>query len=535
MTPVRRDWTFVAAIAALTLVAAVRVGSTHRVFGTIIDEPVHLAAGYEWFSGSYRIDASHPPLARVLCALPLRLAHFPKVDATSTNVIEEGNRLLYHGDRFEKTLARARRGNLLLLIVACVATAVWARRVASRGVAIVAVALLTTLPPVLGHAGLITTDMAILAALTLALLALDLFLERPSLGRALFLGAAIGIGLLAKFSFLVFFPPCAVIAVLARWRERTRAPIKHWAAAIFVAFIVLWGGYRFDFRPANTYWPDGGRYLFEVNAPKPLRPFAVWVATKVPIPAPAFFVGLGILRMHDAEGHDAYLLGEHRREGWWYYFLVVFFYKTPLPFQLLALWGIVAILRTRDRKLLAVLAIALAILGVAMTSKINIGVRHILALYAPLSIVAAYGVLDVARRTDTFARAALAALLLWLFVGVAAAHPDYLAWFNELAQPNPAHIAIDSNLDWGQDTLRLGRTLREMQVESLHADLLTNMRLERHGIHTIGFDPDRKLTGWFAISETQLALKTRDGHYQWLDAYRPARRVGKSIRLYYLP
>jgi hypothetical protein len=527
----RRTSTFLAAVALLTLIAAVRVASTHRVFSEVLDEPAHLAAGYQWFDGNYTLDASHPPLARVLGALPLRWAGFPKSDGR--NAIVEGNNLYYHGNRYEKTLARTRIGNVLLLVVACVATAAWARRLVSAGTAIVALAFLTAIPAVLGHAGVLTTDLGVLTSIVLALLALDLFLVRPTIPRGAFLGAAIGIGLLAKFSFLVLFPPCALVAI---WMRTPR----HFAwraalVAIAVAFFVTWSGYRFDFRTAQAYAGDHAIAVVEQSAPTPLRPFAGWIARNVPLPAPAFLVGIGMVRLHDAEGHDAYLWGEVSREGWWYYFPVVLFYKTPLPFLLLVLWGAAMSIRRRDRMTIGCLLMALAILGIAMTSSINIGIRHILAVYAPLSIVAAYGAADVWLRRDTFARTTLVALGSWLFIGVAVDHPDYLAWFNELAQPNPAQIAVDSNLDWGQDTLRLARVVREMQIEKLHIDITSNVWIEPHGLHALEFDAAHKTSGWLAVSETQLALKRRFHLYEWLSTYRPVRQIGKSIRLYAIP
>ena len=43
-----------------------------------------------------------------------------------------------------------------------------------------------------------------------------------------------------------------------------------------------------------------------------------------------------------------------------------------------------------------------------------------------------------------------------MFVDGIVAHPDYLPWFNGFAR-DPAAILNDSNLDWGQDVLRLVR------------------------------------------------------------------------------
>jgi hypothetical protein len=55
-----------------------------------------------------------------------------------------------------------------------------------------------------------------------------------------------------------------------------------------------------------------------------------------------------------------------------------------------------------------------------------------------------------------------AALLpLWFIVSGALQHPNYLAYFNELVGDKPEKIIVDSNLDWGQDTLRLARRLKQ--------------------------------------------------------------------------
>lgn len=173
---------------------------------------------------------------------------------------------------------------------------------------------------------------------------------------------------------------------------------------------------------------------------------------------------------------------------------------------------------------------------VAITASINIGVRHILPMYAPLSIVAAVAITTIwSRATSHFSRAALVALLVWLFGGVALGGRDMLPWFNELAQPNPAAIAVDSNLDWGQDTLRLARAVRELQIDELHVAIFTNARLDRHGIRAVPLDPYVKTSGWVAVSEMTIAMGRPKGEYTWLSAYRPMRRIGSSIRLYSIP
>jgi Dolichyl-phosphate-mannose-protein mannosyltransferase len=519
--------TYIALVAALTIVAAVRVASTHRVFSVTIDEPLHLAGGWQWLGGDYTIDISHPPLARVLAALPLRFAALP--DPPPGSDVEQGNAILYAGDRYEKTLARARIGNLVLLIAGILAVAALARRAFGDLVSVIATALYTNLPPLLAHAGFVTTDMAVTAALPLAILALDLFLESPTPKRAMLLGAAMAMGVLGKFSFIVYFPAAAIVLIAVRWRVRTT--LRGIAIAIATAFVLIWAGYQFKVGTMGSVFRTA-TFFVEQAAPEPLRPAARWIALHVPIPAPALPVGIAFLKMHDNQGHEAFLLGERSAEGWWYYFPVLVFFKTPLPFLALALGGIALALRRRIAIEHALMPLAILIVG--MTGSINIGVRHVLPMYASLAIVAAFATVELWRLTARrpFAKLAFAALMLWLFLGPAAAHPDYLAYFNEAAGRKPARIAVDSNLDWGQDVLRLERAARELKIGKVWIAYSTSAFFEHHAIPADGLPPQR-VSGWIAAGETPLAMHPRE--YEWLTRYEPVRRIGKSMRLYYVP
>jgi 4-amino-4-deoxy-L-arabinose transferase-like glycosyltransferase len=532
-----KDRTFTAAVAALALVACIRVASTHRVFSATLDEPIHLATGYEWLTGQYRIDVTHPPLARILFALPLRNLPPPHPQA---HMIDKGNQLLYHGDRYEKHLARGRIGNLVFLIIGIVTVALWARRAFSPAAGVASAALFSTVPAILGHAGLMTTDLSLAAMLPLALFALDLFccpslhprpaddrssplaphpprgtLSPPTGRAAAAFGIALGFGALSKLSFLVYFPACALVVIAVR----RRLPRTIWIA-FAIAFLIAWSGYRFDFGKPKDVSPDATRFFNEARLPRFLL--------DVPMPAPAYLVGLAQVRAHERGGHTAFLLGETSRDGWWYYFPVVLFFKTPLPLLILFAWG------ARTRRTLLFTLIAAAILMLSMTASLNIGLRHILPIYAPISIVAGYAVVEIWQRArNAFGRIALTSLLVWLFGGVAIAHPDYLAWFNEAAGPHPARIAVDSNLDWGQDVLRLARVVRKRRIERLYVVMNNATRWEVHGIPAEGLPPYHKVSGWVAAGENWLAFSGDE--YAWLRHYRPVERVGRSIRLYHIP
>ena len=507
----RTKYALLATIIAVTLV---RVGATHRVFSAVLDEPVHIAAGYDWLvNHSNGFDPVHPPLARLVGALPLARFSPP----TDRDLIGAGNNLLYAHDHYERNLAAARRGNLLFLLVAMLCVWWWASRTYSTGTALVAVALLGLLPPILGHAGVVTTDMAVAATLPLALITLERWWERRDVWSAVVLGLAIGVGLLSKFSFVAFFPICAAVLLIVRWKKPTTR-LATITIALIVAFLILWVGYFFNFDTIAHVHPGSAGAKF----------------ANVPLPAPLYWAGLRVVKSHDEVGHLAFLLGRYSEHGFWYYFPVLFFFKTPIPFLLLMIAGAVAIVRARRG--LEFVLMPLALMLFVLTSHINIGIRHILPVYPPLCVVAAVGVTALWRNAK--GRAVAALLAAWLVVGVELAHPDYLAWFNEFAGRHPERIAVDSNLDWGQDILRLGKAARRRHIERGAVLVVASANITAHGYPAYdGLQAFKPMTGWIAVSETALALDpaTPKGGYDWLTKGRAYERVGKSIRLYFVP
>ncbi len=496
-------------LALIVIVAAIRVAPTHRVFSPVYDELLHLAAGHEYLTQHrYSIDLEHPPLARAIEALP-----FVRVPQPPGNWVEQGNALLAYGGDYAGGIAKGRRGNLLFLVIGIVAVAGWARERFDWTTAVIAAALFSLLPPVLAHAGLATTDMAGAAALPLALWALDRFHRHPSWQSTLLLGGAIAFGLLTKFSFVPFFFVSApVVGLLDHKRPswKTLATILIGAVAVWLAYFGSFG----TMTAANPTLHDDAKLAFGTP----------WIADHVAMPAPLFAAGLLKLKLDDQIGRDAFLLGRYSHHGWWYYFPVVLGVKTPLPFLLLFVIG--AIVARPARPFLAVAAVILAI---AMTTHINVGVRHILPIYGPLSIVAAAG----AQRFKWIG----ALLGIWLLADSALAHPDYLSWMNAAAGPHPERVLSDSNLDWGQDLIRLSTVCRANHVDDLGMLVFTRADLNALGfaqVHHI--DPFHPSPGWYAVSETEIAIWNGwdPKAYRWLTDRPDFTRVGTSIRLYHV-
>lgn len=585
---------------ALVAIPLIRIAATYNIFSQTVDEPLHVAAGLQWLTTrQYDFDPGHPPLARIAFAL----------DSALRGQRPEDGRF---EDRYRRELFGTRAGNLPFFLLGLWCVGLWTRRLFGSTAALVSMALFGALPPVLGHAGLATTDMAAAATIAAALYRFARWLEKPSWRNALLVAFACGLALLSKFSFLVFFPPAAAALVIPHLWSRPGSlagrRIVQVAAGVLIAFGMVWAGYKFSFGSLNDArlkafapglpwhaaaeyattpgydWvrPDllGRYYKYSEDAerqrghgvdfvdwakkagyPSPmagrhgdtmadapplprtriidgvLEPArAMWqvIAIHHRIPAPFFFAGLEQVQSHSSSGHAGFLLGEFRDHGWWYYFPVILFFKTPLAFLILAGVGVVLMIRTRKPEAIGVAIAPAAMLLPALTTGINIGVRHVLPLYPLLTIWAAYGVVALWR----WSRASVVVLLTWYFLATALAHPDYMSYFNEAAGSHPERIAVDSNLDWGQDLLRLATVVRRQHIDRLSLAYFGPAdwrQLVPEAVELPQFTP---VHGWVAISENEMTFgwptNKRDA-FAWLRAYEPVMRIGKSIRLYRIP
>src|SRR5271156_3679937 len=129
-------------------------------------------------------------------------------------------------------------------------------------------------------------------------------------------------------------------------------------------------------------------------------------------------------------------------------------------------------------------------------------------------------------------------LLSWHVIASLRIHPDYLAYFNEIAGQHPERILVVSDLDWGQDLLRLSAVLKEKRVEQVSIAYSGSADLSRFNLPSFRqLTPHQHTTGWIAISLITLktgGILTPDDSFTWLEAYKPVCLVGHSIRLYYV-
>ncbi|HZS51475.1 MAG TPA: glycosyltransferase family 39 protein [Bryobacterales bacterium] len=529
-----RQWRAVL-LAALLVAFIGRIVATYHVFNDTFDESDHITAGLEILErGRYTIEAQHPPLSRlVLAVLPyyfagLRSGHY--------------NDLWGHGPWasrdlafYWKSLSLARTGNLVFALMLFCFVYLWAACLYGPWGGVAACALAVCCPNLIAHAGLATVDMAAAATILMSAYFFWRWCEQPSLAYCVLSAVALALAVLSKLSTLLFLPPLGLLYFLLGRGSRLssvtgrgfRMALRRAAVFGLLVFMIVWAGYLFE---VGTLVPPGHRYQspFGMHGGSGLA--ATLVRSLGTRKLPAFRLLQGVLEVatHNSSGQRCYLLGRIYWHGSWLYFPVAILVKSTLPMLLLAAGGAALFIfgcGLVSRRTIYPLSAAALILMLSMPAAINIGVRHVLAIY-PFFAILGSALFTTGRRWITLAALALCA---WHAGESIAAHPDYLAYFNEIARGREEQFLIDSNLDWGQDLARLGQYVRARRIDSIYLTYFGRTDPAKMGIAAIQLGDQRPDQGCAAVSVTRLIM---DSNLAWLRERKPMGRVGKSIWLY---
>ncbi|MGA8808675.1 MAG: glycosyltransferase family 39 protein [Thermoanaerobaculia bacterium] len=524
-----------AAIAALLIVVgAIRMASTFRVFSATSDEATHIGAGLEIYQyHRYLFQRENPPLPRLVLAIAPYLGGMRYDDRG--NFPEQIHSIFYgHGD-YRANLVRARVGNIVFFVIAAVALFFTARDAIGDNGSLFALFLFTMEPIILGYSAVATHDAAATAGVAVALFAFTRWLRRPGLKSALCFGVAIGFSILCKFSCIPFVAvACLAIGIVRLLHDaELRGELRRAAATLVPAacatVVVVWAGYGFTVGTVGELQPWG-----PVFSPSIQRVLAR-MNPRAPLPAANFFIGIAGLLKYDQRGYLTYLCGKILRSGRWWYFPFAIALKTTIAALLLFVTGIWFALRDRELRWAfaewSVAAVGMVI--VAMPTALDLGVRYLLPFYVPFAIAAACTMAAMLRVSRATAIVAIALLAAHAVVS-ARAHPDYFPYFNVFAGSDPSRYLVDSNIDWGQDILRLRSVVRRQHVETLSLSLMGPADYVALGFPPVGLaSPWTESHGWVAVSDHSYRLTGAEGGWKWLPAN--GQRVGKSIRLYRIP
>jgi tetratricopeptide (TPR) repeat protein len=186
---------------------------------------------------------------------------------------------------------------------------------------------------------------------------------------------------------------------------------------------------------------------------KPREAKAILTVARWRLLPESYLYGLADVRMV-ADSMQTYVLGRVYPHGVWFYFPVAFAVKSTLAFLVLLLLTIGAITMRKlnhGREILFLTIPPVFHLAVAMSSGLNIGVRHILPLYVFFSVLIGGAAIALVRSNGRWAYV-IALLLVFHALSSLRVFPSYLAYANELwgGPANTYKYLSDSNTDWAQ-------------------------------------------------------------------------------------
>jgi hypothetical protein len=458
-------------VSALLAILLLQLALTIRTESITWDEDDHLYAGYmSWKTADFGLNPEHPPMVKMLAALPI-LGMPLQVPALQNREFKHeaflgGKEFLFKNDA-DTMLFRARMAAASLTLLLALLVFLAGQEMFSTATGFVALVLLVFDPNQLAHGAFVTTDTGLTCFLFAAVYAFYRFVKRPTFWRLLVVGLAAGLALSAKHTGILVFPILLLLAV-CEWllsrkaeptdMERHRLSIAQYVLSLAVitavSLTVLWGfyGFRYAARPAGWQLnPTSAEYIAHMSRPREAKLLAT-VARYHLLPE-SYIYGLADVRMMD-DFYSSFLLGKTYPHGVWFYFPFAIAIKSTLSFLALlgiAIWAIATRKLTRWREVLFLTVPPALYLAVAMSSHMNIGVRHILPIYAFLGVLiggAAMVLIDGQRRWSYV----FGALILFQVVTSLRAFPTYIPYVNEAwgGPKNAWWLLSDSNSDWAQ-------------------------------------------------------------------------------------
>ncbi len=457
------------------------------------DEPTHLLSGCRALRlGDFTFNPEHPPLAKILMALP-SLAQGVRLPGE-----KDGYVLLYQcGNDPDRVLRWARVPNLLWGLLTLVLIYRIARELFGPKGAFVSLFLAALCPMLLAHCSLVTIDASVTA---MTLLTIEVFrglYGNLGIVRCFWCGIVLGLALSTKFSAVFLIPVLMwswLVAYIRRkrlvnapgtpgiWDEALRVrTLGRVAGAVLLISVtcgaLVWGMYGFRFR-ASPGDAHPFEWTFESSEGSTTKKLVLFARDHRLLPESYLY---GYLYMHENSlRRRAYALGQYSEAGWAWYFPFAFLVKTPVGTLILIAAGMYASYRrlrlgtARDAFLLVPLIFYWVL---AVNSNLNIGVRHLLPVL-PLFLIFAGGVTIPPPRPTGPSWTSIAVLGLLTLSGVEAIAnaPHHLAFFNPAARMawNRHDMLVDSNLDWGQDLARLKRWMDRESIPSVKLSYFGN-------------------------------------------------------------
>ncbi|MFZ0543893.1 MAG: phospholipid carrier-dependent glycosyltransferase [Candidatus Promineifilaceae bacterium] len=562
--PLHAKWLMIAAVLLFFFLAV----SSMVNDSPTMDEQNHLARGLAFLkTGDPRLSLEHPPLINSLSALPVLT--LPNIrlptDHPSWNLPQGwyafAEQLLWvYNHDVTRMIFLARLPIIFLTIGLALTGFHFAHQVWGRSSGLAAFLLLLFDPNIMAHGRYTTTDIGGTLFLFLAAFLLWRCWQESRWRWQSVLIAALGLGLAfgSKLSTLGFVPILGLLALLPLYNQpwTVKAALQRLAKFLLaglLSILVVWAIFGFQWGP----------FAFQSD------PFTKLNSHSGPMPT--FWAGIEQILTISSGGRPTFLLGQFSDNGFLSYFPIAFLVKTPLPILVLLLLAIILLLYKRETRKRAFFFVIPAVLYflLSMQSALNIGYRHLLPMLPFLYLfISGLTITRLPLKNNELritnnelritnyelpitSQTVVTILLLFLIAANLWIYPNYLSYFN-LAVGGPekgGDILIDSNIDWGQDLLRLKDWMADNGVERVKLSWFGSADPAYYGINyeplpgfprhldlwwDVPFNTANPEPGIYAISISDLwELPLEDKVvFPWFRAREPDDRVGYSILIY---
>jgi hypothetical protein len=395
---------------------------------------------------------------------------------------------------------------------------VLAQAMAGRSAAVMLVLMLGCAFPVFPYLGIVQTDVGAGVGFVLALVGAVRYQLRTDGYGIAWMGLGLGVALATKHSGVLLLPTLAVAAWLGgegEPRRVARAALRL-CCILAIGIAALWLSYL----PVNrSYNSDSGRAAIRAYCQNRsikvvddrMRTFepALLSLEAISPAAAQWWTGFIALATSNRIGvYPSFLLGEVSSRGWWYYFPLVLLFRVPLAILAATIGAAIAAARRRPREEAAdawrsrawiVLAAAATVyLGTAMTSTVNLGIRHLLPILPVLFLPAAAWAARSARRALLVGATLVLEAVLIAPLWMSATN----TWF--LGTWNPTRFALwAADQDYGQNFRFLNSYRRANGIDKLHVFYpgIDQRWLSAYVPAGVLWSPgDPTLPGWYAVS-----------------------------------
>ena len=566
----KRGTIFSVVAGALLILMAVLAGGAGLRESVTVDEVAHIGAGLSYLQRlDLRFNEEHPPLPKVLAALPLVLrgthADYSHISWTFSDAFFPaylgqwvfGEWVLTKWNDPVTTLAWARAPMLAVALILGWVLFVYARRLGGDWAGLLCLSVYVGTPAFIAFAPLVHTDLAVTLFSLLTLWRFAELWQKPSRKNAFTFSVYLAAALLSKFTANILFFAFVAFALSTRWRSVPGQPIpKHEVRA--------WRRLRWRVTLQGILWAAILVYLFyflfSINQPTSALDRLGHGAATEPlrrILMPAWLYLRGVLLVLITSSRPTYILSHSYPHGVWFYFPILFLLKSALGFLALLIMALgLALTQKRGDEANAraiptewaihwrVLWVSLLVFtGFCLLSRLDISIRHfsiplilLILLLAPLPRMVEqirYSAPNVAR---VVAVLAVLLVLSCLFTAVRT-YPHYFAYINALSFGRPGYALVnDSNLDWNQS---LPEVRAFVEQRGLHS-----IELDQYGFTDPTVDvPQSKMWDcqrptaadaghWVALSANMIM----DGHNCiWLLQYEHQQLAGGSMYAVHLP